>query len=168
MRFVSRTARAMFGDRRFQAAEAAQATLVHALMRACFRATSAQLEGVPPSSALLESVADVASSIALGGAVLLRSDSRWIGGARWRCAGDALEIARLGVLADARGGGHGAALVDYLAGHARQLGCVALRADARSRGPDNRGWWQHLGFEVVGHSARYGIAGLRTHLRRPL
>ncbi len=165
---MSRTARALFGDRTFQAAEAGQATLVHAVMRACFHATPAQLDGVPPSSALLESVADVASSMALGGAVLVRSQSRWIGGTRWRCADDALEIARLGVLADVRGGGHGAALVEYLAAQARAFGCTALRAAARSRGPDNRGWWQHLGFEVVGHSDRYGISGLRTHLRRSL
>lgn len=143
----------------------AHAARVRSLMRAAFAGTRAFAH---PSSALRESTDDVAEVLARGGGVIARAEGADVASARFFPEDDALVIERLGVLPAHRGRGLGAALVGWLVEHARELGCVEVRANARSQMPDNRPFWIGLGFEVVATSGRYGIPDLRTHLRRVL
>lgn len=147
---------------RIRLAEPSEAELVHALMLRAF----AEYASFPnPSSALRESIDDVRSSMARGGALLAFDGANAVGSARFH-AGDELELLRLAVVPEERERGIGGAIADRVEAIARERGYDAIRVYARSQQPDNRPWWIARGYVVDGYSGRYGIADLRTHLRK--
>jgi GNAT superfamily N-acetyltransferase len=115
----------------------------------------------------------------LGGAILalepastgpVLGDARPVGSARFVVdrTGGHLAYERLAVHPALRGRGIGTAMIDWLEAHARSLGLAEVRADARSQMPDNRPFYLARGYEITGYGDRYGIARLRTHLRKRL
>ncbi|HJL02576.1 MAG TPA: GNAT family N-acetyltransferase [Polyangiaceae bacterium LLY-WYZ-15_(1-7)] len=177
------------GERRIRRVGPEAAAEVHAAMRAGFVDSARYAH---PSSALRESVEDVRAALGRGGGVLLEIDGALRGSGRFAFVGEEAEvlaarlreagdegapaprveadvaISRLAVEPEARGQGHGAAMVEWIEALARRLGARALLADARSQQPDNRGWWRARGFEVIGYAPRYGIPDIRTHMRKTL
>jgi GNAT superfamily N-acetyltransferase len=146
-------------------AEPNEADVVHTVMRAAFIESEAE---ELPSSALDETVDDVRRALEEGGAVLALVDGRTVGCLRYRIADGALRFSRMGVLPEARKRGVGAAMVAYVEAHARRLGLERVELTARSQQPDNRPYYQRLGYTVVGYSERYGVADLVTHMRKTL
>jgi GNAT superfamily N-acetyltransferase len=110
----------------------------------------------------------VRQAIAEGGAVLAFLDGRAVGSLRFRVEGRTLWFCRMSVLPEARKQGLGVALVEYVEAHARRLGCTRVELTARSQQPDNRPYYQRLGYEVTGYSERYGVADLVTHMAKTL
>ena len=86
-----------------------QAEIVRELMLAAF----AEYESVltVPSSAMWETIEDVAGHIALGGAVLARLGSETVGSGRFELRDDHVYIGRLSVLPPHRGRGVAAAMM---------------------------------------------------------
>ena len=151
-----------------------------------------------PSSALDESLADIERAIARGGALVVVDGTRDIGsvrfevpealraqaaawerdvaptpnesqtGARDRAYHGALAFARLAVVPDARGRGLGAALIARLESLATSLGLGAVEITVRSQQPDNRPYYERLGYEVAGYGERYGVRDLVTKMRKVL
>jgi GNAT superfamily N-acetyltransferase len=146
-------------------AEPHEVEMMHAVMRAAFIESEAR---ELPSSALDETVDDVRRALADGGAVLALVDGRAVGCLRFRIDGRALVFSRMGVLPEARKRGVGAAMVAYVEAHARRLGLRSVELTARSQQPDNRPYYQRLGYTIVGYSERYGVADLSTHMRKTL
>ena len=153
---------------RIRLAELHEAAIVHDVMVRAFREYAAFAN---PSSALRETVDDVRASMVRGGALLAFSgdgpDGRAVGSVRFHAESE-LELLRLAVLPELRGSGVGSALVAHVETIARERGYAAVRVYARSQQPDNRPWWLARGYEVDGHSERYGIADLRTHMLKPM
>ena len=137
---------------------------MHAIMMRAF-AEYAAFE--KPSSALRETVDDVSTSMARGGALLGFAGPRAIASVRFH-AEQELELLRLAVLPEHRGHGVGGALVERVEAIARSRGYDAVRVYARSQQPDNRAWWLARGYTIDGTSGRYGIPDLRTHLRKEI
>lgn len=141
-----------------------------------------------PSSALREGLEVFQRAFAKGGLVLAFAGVEAIGTARLsvderlrphveraamgerfdRVAGSELSYARLAVVPEHRGEGHGRAIAHWIEDLARNLGAETLRVDARSQQPDNRPFYEAMGFTIDGYSARYGIPDIRTHLSKPL
>ncbi len=121
-----------------------------------------------PSSALRETLEDVQRSLGEGGAVIASIAGEPVGCARFRCDGETLTFSRMAVVPSARRCGVGRALVAFLEAYARRLGARRVELTARSEQPDNRPYYQRLGYEVVGFSERYGLAKLVTHMRKSL
>lgn len=165
--------------------------LVHRLMLDGFAEYRAQ---PIPSSALDETLDDVRRALASGGAVLAfdatgpvasaRFSLRWSapppfdmgaalataasGGRVGSSPGGTLVFSRMAVLPPARGRGIGRALVawsEQLAGH---LGLDRVAITVRSQQPDNRPYYQALGYRVVGYSGRYGIPDMVTSMEKSL
>jgi GNAT superfamily N-acetyltransferase len=141
-----------------------------------------------PSSALREGIADFQRAFRSGGVVLAFAGDAAIGTARVRVdpplrgrleraaqgerfppmAGAAVSYARMAVVPEHRGEGHGRRLAEWIEALADRLGAEVLEADARSQQPDNRPFYQAMGFTIDGYSGRYGIPDIRTHLSKRL
>lgn len=165
--------------------------LVRRLMLEGFAATRAF---EIPSSALDESRADLDRALTGGAALLAFSAGRAVASARlvprWGSApgfdvdaalrraaqgerleaspGGALHVSRMSVLPGMQNQGIGAALVSWIEALAQNLGLGAVELDVRSQQPDNRPYYQRLGYRITGHSERYGIADMSTHMRKDL
>lgn len=144
----------------------AELPIVHAVMQAAFSETARYAH---PSSALRETEDDVRAAVVGGGAVLMWIDGEAVATARFtRPDADTLRYARLGVLPAWRGRGLGARIDAWLADLARAEGRTTIEVSARSQMPDNRPFYRRLGYTVVGAEAVYGVADLRTWMRRSL
>jgi len=141
-----------------------------------------------PSSALREGLEVFQRAFATGGLALTFVGDEPIGTARLRvdralrprleraAAGERFEpvsgtwvsYARLGVVPERRGEGHGRRTAEWIEALAQDLGAETLKVDARSQQPDNRPFYRAMGFTIDGYSERYGIADIRTHLSKPL
>lgn len=126
------------------------AHVVRELMLAAF----AEYDGVltVPSSALSESVEDVAEHIALGGAVLASRDGMAVGSGRFELREDHVYIGRLSVLPGQRGEGIGALMMVAMEQHAAALGFNEARIGVRTKLPRNIALYERLGYVVT---ARY-------------
>lgn len=147
-----------------------EAARVHAVMRAAFDEYRAQ---PTPSSALLETVQDVRLAMEHGGALLGFDGETAVASGRfgWRVRDDgtaALFYERLAVLPSHRGRGIGRAMIAWLEHHARVGGARVVEVTVRSQQPDNRPYYQALGYRITGYSERYGIADIRTHMEKAL
>lgn len=138
---------------------------VHRSMRAAFLETAKFAE---PSSALRETEEDVARAMVRGGAVLAEASGETIGSARFAWEPDAIVLARVAVIPAHQGRRVGRSLVGFLEELGRRSGRLVVRTSARSQQPDNRGWWQALGYEIVGYEDVYGVPRLKTLLRKSL
>ena len=141
-----------------------------------------------PSSALREDLEVFQRAFATGGLVLAFDGGDAVATARLKAdpalrprlaraargeefeqlPGTTLSYARLGVPPERRGEGFGRATAEWIEALARRAGAEGLRADARSQQPDNRPFYQRLGYELTGYSGRYGIPDIRTHFRKRL
>ncbi len=139
-----------------------------------------------PSSALREDLGVFQRAFASGGLVLAFAGEEALGTARLsvdaalrprleraaagerfgRIAGSALSYARLAVVPEHRGEGHGRAIAQWIEALAERLGAEVLKVDARSQQPDNRPFYEAMGFTIDGYSGRYGIPDIRTHLSK--
>ena len=133
---------------RFVGVEAA--ALVRDLMLAAFREYEAVL--TVPSSAMAESVDDVAAHVAQGGAVLAEVDGVAVGSGRFELRDDHVYIGRLSVLPNHRGQGIGAAMMLEMERHAAALGFSEARIGVRTMLPRNISLYERLGYVVT---ARY-------------
>lgn len=88
--------------------------------------------------------------------------------ARDRVHDGALGFARLAVVPDARGRGIGAAIIARLESLAISLALGAVEITVRSQQPDNRPYYERLGYEVTGYGERYGVGDLVTKMRKVL
>ncbi len=141
-----------------------------------------------PSSALGEDLGVFQRALTVGGLVLAFADAEAIGTARVAVAeplrrrleraaqgerfdpieGSQVSYARLAVVPERRGEGHGRAIAAWIEDLARDLGAETLRVDARSQQPDNRPFYEAMGFTIDGYSGRYGIPDIRTHMSKRL
>ena len=156
-----------------------------AVMHRAFAETAAYPE---PSSALREDLGRVQRAFAEGSPLLAFADAAFVGTGRVVCdpplrrrlhaaahgqrfaqvPGAVLTFERMGVVPEHRGAGHGRALTAWIEGLAKRVGAEAVEATARSQMPDNRPFYTALGFAITGYSGRYGIPGIRTHLRKSI
>ncbi len=165
--------------------------LVHRLMLDGFATTRA----FPiPSSALADTRDDLDRAVVGGAALLAFQDGRAVASARivpkWSAGpefdraaaldraargghlddspGGVLHVSRMSVLPEVRNRGIGAALLDWVETVARNLGLEAVELNVRSQQPDNRPFYQRLGYRITGYSGRYGIPDMSTHMRKKL
>jgi GNAT superfamily N-acetyltransferase len=149
----------------FRVISASDTALVHELTQLGFGTEAGH---AIPSSALKETVGDVAraldSSIALVGWL----DGEAVAVARLRLDGSRLAVSRMAVVPRARGRGIGRALMREIERMARELGADKVVLTARSQQPDNRPFYARLGYEIVGYTERYGILDMVTHMEKQL
>ena len=119
-----------------------------------------------PSSALDESLEEIERAIERGGALLVVEGERDVGSVRFEVKGDALGFSRLAVVPHARGRGLGAAMIARLESMARSLDLARVEITVRSQQPDNRPYYERLGYEVTGYGERYGVPDLVTKMRK--
>lgn len=134
-----------------RAATPEEAALVRDVMLRCWTGTVAS-----NSSAYRETVEDIASQIARGGAMLLLRGEEAVGSGRFHPvpgpAGDVrpwVEIKRVGVLKDLRKLGLGAPLVAALEQAARAQGHAGVQLGVRDDQPRLVRFWQSLGYAVA-------------------
>lgn len=149
----------------FRFAGPGDAALVHALMQEGF---AEYRRFALVSSALRESQDEVRRALVEGGALLVVLDGEPVGCARFLEDGDALVLSRMLVVPRARHRGIGRRLVQRLEQVARERGLVRVKLTARSQQPDNRPYYQGLGYRVVGYSECYGVPDLTTHMEKVL
>ena len=141
-----------------------------------------------PSSALDETLADIEAAMERGGALLVIDGARDVASVRFEVPEDAradverawtsdgatarvsrtgsLTFARLAVVPPARGRGLGAVIIARLEALAQSLGLGAVEITARSQQPDNRPYYERLGYRVTGYGERYGVPFLVTKMRK--
>jgi ribosomal protein S18 acetylase RimI-like enzyme len=128
-------------------ARPSEAATVHAIMRAAFDEYRGQL--AVASSALDESVADVAEVMARGGAVLALVDDEPVGSARFIVETDEVYVGRVAVLPGYRRQGIASAIMRFIEAHLPGLGRASIRLAVRDSLPSNVGLYRSLGYEVV-------------------
>lgn len=126
------------------------AATVRELMRAAFSEYDAVL--TVPSSAMWETVEDVAGHIAEGGAVLARAGTDAVGSGRYALREDHVYIGRLSVLPSHRGRGIGAAMMLAMEQRALTEGRTEARISVRIMLSKNVELYERLGYIVT---ARY-------------
>jgi ribosomal protein S18 acetylase RimI-like enzyme len=127
-----------------------EAELVRDLMLTAFAEYDSVL--TVPSSAMSETVEDVAEHIRLGGAVVARVGDEAVGSGRYELREDHVYIGRLSVLPAYRGRGIGEAMMLALEGRGRQAGKREARIGVRTMLPKNIALYERLGYVVT---ARY-------------
>jgi len=123
-------------------------------VREIMRAAFGEYENVltVPSSAMWETVDDVAGHIRQGGAVLARMGTETVGSGRYELRDGYLYIGRLSVLPAHRGRGVGAAMMLALEERGRAAGLPEAHISVRVLLPKNIELYQRLGYVEV---ARY-------------
>jgi ribosomal protein S18 acetylase RimI-like enzyme len=124
-----------------------RAAEVRELMLAAFREYDAVL--TVPSSAMWETVEDVAGHIALGGAVLAAVGGQSVGSGRFEMRDDHVYIGRLSVLPEFRGRGIGALMMTAMEQHAAAKSAPEARISVRTLLPKNIELYQRLGYAVT-------------------
>jgi ribosomal protein S18 acetylase RimI-like enzyme len=124
-----------------------QAATVRELMLAAF----AEYEGVltVPSSAMWETVEDVASHIAQGGAVLVHAAGQPIASGRFEIRDDHVYIGRLSVLPEFRSRGIAARMMEAMESRGAEAGRSEARISVRTLLPRNIQLYERLGYVVT-------------------
>lgn len=124
-----------------------QAAAVRELMLAAF----AEYEGVltVPSSAMWETVEDVASHIANGGAVMVHASGQPVASGRFELRDDHVYIGRLSVLPEFRGRGIAAKMMDAMEFRAMEAGRSEARISVRTLLLRNIQLYERLGYVVT-------------------
>ena len=144
-----------------------EAILVHLISVGAFREYEGAL--LPTSGALLESEADVAAEIDLGGAALAWSGEAPVGSILFRPVENWLYVGRLAVLPEFRFAGAGRLLLDHAEGVARSLGLPRMRVGVREALPGNRAFFERVGFSLVGEEPHpRHPASIRLILEKPV
>jgi ribosomal protein S18 acetylase RimI-like enzyme len=127
-----------------------EAVAVREMMRAAFAEYEAVL--TVPSSAMWESVDDVAGHIALGGAVLARLGDETVGSGRYERRDDHVYIGRLSVLPAHRGRGIGEAMMLAMEQRGLQAGKPEAHISVRVLLERNIALYRRIGYLEI---ARY-------------
>jgi len=125
-----------------------EAETVLQLMRLAFAEYRGKL--YPESGALGETIDDVRSGIASGGAFLALVDKAIAGSARYRVFSDHIYGERIGVLPEYRGLGIAAALTRAIESTAGARGVRQVQVKVRKSIPSNLVLYQKLGYRVLG------------------
>ena len=133
---------------RIRAAGMDEAARVMEIMRLAFEEYRGKL--YPESGALGETLADVRSGIASGGAFLAFVDEAIAGCARYRVFSDHVYGERIGVLPAFRGRGIAAALTRAIESSAGDQGLRQVQVKVRASIPSNLKLYQKLGYRVLG------------------
>lgn len=120
---------------------------MYAIMQAAFEEYRGQL--AVASSALDESVADVAEVMARGGAVLALLGDEPVGSARFVVETDEVYVGRVAVLPRYRRQGIASAIMRFIEAHLSELGRTSIRLAVRDSLPSNVGLYRGLGYEVI-------------------
>lgn len=124
----------------------ADADILHRLMLEAFDEFRGTL--APPSSALSETVDDMARALANGGAVIAWDQAQAVGFARFRVVGAKLEAWRVSVMPSHRRRGIAGRLMAAVSDIAQELGCNEVQVEVRCSLPTNVALYQSLGFGV--------------------
>lgn len=136
---------------RIRPAGDAEAEQVLAAMRLAFAEYRGKLH--PESGALRETLDDVRSGIASGGAFLAFVDEAVAGSARYRVFPDHVYGERIGVLPEFRGRGIAAALAKAIEASAGASGIAQVHVKVRASIPSNLTLYRKLGYRVVASEA---------------
>lgn len=145
----------------------ADLAVAHPILMGAFAATA---DTPHPSSALRLTESDLAEAVeaeilwCLG----LNGADKVVGCLQIEEKGGALIFSRLAVEPMSQGRGIGGAVLSWIEGRARALGCRRVVCTARSIYPDNRPFYLRHGYIITGYSGRYGVTDIRTHLCRIL
>jgi GNAT superfamily N-acetyltransferase len=123
-----------------------------ALMHGAFGALAID----PPSSALKETLADIAARAASQTVLIAQAQGRLAGSVFLLPKGDALYVSRLAVAAAWRGQGIGRALMDAARAEARRTGACRLTLRTRIALADNVAFFRRLGFVIVSEETHPG------------
>jgi len=110
-----------------------------------------------PSSALRETAESIAGKIAAGGGFGVFAHERLVAVALWGPDGDALMIARVSALPEARGRGLSKRLIDSCEAAARARGFSRLRLRVRLALPENERLFSRMGFSRARVEAHAGF-----------
>jgi ribosomal protein S18 acetylase RimI-like enzyme len=121
-------------------------TVLH-LMRLAFEEYRGKL--YPESGALGETLEDVRSGIAGGGAFLAVVDEALAGSARYRVFSDHLYGERIGVLPAYRGRGVAAALTKAIEANGSERGVPQVQVKVRASIPSNLRLYEKLGYRIL-------------------
>ena len=112
----------------------------------------------PPSSALKETLADIAARTASQTVLIAHVERRLAGSVFLVPEGDALYVSRLAVAAAWRGHGIGRALMEAAGAEARRAGANRLTLRTRIALADNVALFRRLGFAIVGEETHPGFS----------
>jgi len=132
---------------RIQAAGVEDAEQVLFAMRLAFEEYRGKL--YPESGALRETLEEVRSGIASGGAFLAFADEAIAGSARYRVFSNHVYGERIGVLPAHRGRGIAVALTKAIESSARERGIVQVHVKVRASIPSNLHVYEKLGYRVL-------------------
>ena len=132
---------------RIQAAGVEDAEQVLFAMRLAFEEYRGKL--YPESGALRETLEEVRSGIASGGAFLAFADEAIAGSARYRVFSNHVYGERIGVLPAHRGRGIAVALTKAIESSARERGIVQVHVKVRAAIPSNLRLYEKLGYRVL-------------------
>jgi GNAT superfamily N-acetyltransferase len=144
------------GDLALRALSAADAEAAARVIRTAFAAQGRATR--PPSSALCETAESVAAKIVTGGGFGAFSDGQLVAVALWQVVdGEALMIARVCVLPEARGRALSQRLVAACETEARERGLRRARLRVRLELPENERLFSRMGFERLEIEAHAGF-----------
>jgi ribosomal protein S18 acetylase RimI-like enzyme len=132
---------------RIQAAAVEEAEQVFAAMRLAFEEYRGKL--YPESGALRETLEEVRSGIASGGAFLAFVNEATVGSARFRVFPDHVYGERIGVLPAYRGRGIAAALTKAIEASASERRVSQVHVKVRASIPSNLRVYEKLGYRVL-------------------
>jgi ribosomal protein S18 acetylase RimI-like enzyme len=127
-----------------------EAAVVREIMLAAFSEYTDVL--TVPSSAMWETVENVADHIRLGGAVIVEAEGAVIASGRFELRDDHVYIGRLSTLPAWRGRGIAAAMMEAMEQRALENGLTEARISVRSLLPRNIALYERIGYVVT---ARY-------------
>ena len=126
-----------------------------AVIRAAFAIQSRAT--TPPSSALRETTELIAAKIAAGGGFGAFEKRRLVAVALWQDIGEALLVARVSVLPEARGRSLSRRLVAACEAETRSRGLSRVRLRVRIALPENEQLFQRMGFQRLFVEAHVGF-----------
>jgi predicted N-acetyltransferase YhbS len=136
-----------------EATDADLATLV-AVLIAAFEEYRGRLD--PPSGAHSESVAKLRKTLRYAHAVLAHSDGEVAGCVFYTPMDQYVDLFRLAVLPVYRRRGVGRALITYVEARALSLGIPRVQLGVRLALPDNRAYYERMGYRFVAAHAHTG------------
>ena len=120
----------------------------------------------PPSSVLSETMADIKQRFGAGPILIAEADGRMVGSVFCALKDDALYLTRLATRPAWRRQGVGRALMVAAEAQARAIGLERLTLRVRVSLPENRRYFERLGFTVTGQGREGGRAPFFTMERR--
>ena len=118
----------------------------------------------PPSSALKETIGDIAARTRTQTVLIAEASGRLVGSLFCVREADALYVNRLAVAADWRGHGIGRALMEAACAEARRIGATRLTLRVRIALAENVAFFRRLGFAVTAEETHAGFAAPTSYV----